>query len=467
MAGRFYEGEQKTRPGVYYRDSNGDDVQLIGARNGETAVAFKANWGPLGKVVTLTDLNEIAKYFGDDSIAGSNVRILKRILQGGAATIKAVRVGSGGTKASLTLKGGSSDAVILTAAYAGNRALSCTIRDSLSIDTLRECIIYTGTQELLKVTFTKGTDEADALTAAINSVVDGVVVAEKKAAAATLTAINQTAFTAGTSPEVTAADYSAAFDLLEAEVFNTICVDTEDTAVHALLHAFILRAADAGLLALAFVGEPTSVDYATRKAHAKAFNSEHMHYVLNGFKVGTTTYEGADAAAYAAGFVAYLPCNDSITNKTINGATEVVGPLTNSQVIECLNSGAIVFTVSASGRVRIEQGINTLVTLADDQDAGWKKIRRTKTRFELITRVNQNCEAVPGGVSNDSNGQATVIAIANGVVKEMISEGKLISGVVTLDPANPPKGDSIWLLMDVHDLDSVEKIYIHHLFHFN
>ena len=61
----------------------------------------------------------------------------------------------------------------------------------------------------------------------------------------------------------------------------------------------------------------------------------------------------------------------------------------------------------------------------------------------------------------------TVIAIANGVVKEMISEGKLISGVVTLDPANPPKGDSIWLLMDVHDLDSVEKIYIHHLFHFN
>lgn len=468
MAGRFYEGETKVRPGVYYREENGDEIQLIGARNGIVATAFRANWGPLGKVVSLSDLAEVAKYFGDDEVAGSNVHLLKRILAGGAATILAVRVGSGGSKATVTLKSSeSADAVTLTSVYAGSRALSVTIKDSLSVEDMRECIVYSGTAELMKVSFAKGTAEADALVSAVNAVEDGIVTAAKVADAAELAAVTQSAFTGGTSPEVTSADYSTAFELLETQAFNTVCVDSDDNAVHELLHSFIIRAGDAGLLAMAVTADPHSVELETRLAHSRGFDSEFHVHAINGFKVGSTSYDGMDAAAYLAGLIAYLPASDSITNKAIDGATEVVGALTNTQIIECLQSGALLFSVSASGRIRIEQGINTLVTLRDGQDAGWKKIRRTKTRHELITRINENTEKIPGGVNNDSNGHNTIIAIGNGVINDMIAEGKLVSGSISLDSSRAATGDSVWMVIDVYDLDSVEKIYFSYQFHFS
>ena len=472
MSGRYAIGEVKDRPGVYFHETSQPDISIPGATNGIVAVAFKANWGPLGEIVTLTSYNEIASIFGDDSGSNSNVNILTRIFKGGASQIKAVRVGSGGTKAAITLKDTAStaaDVVTLTAKYAGTRALSVTIKDSLSVPTMCECIIYSGTVKLTEVSFEKGTAEIDALVEAINGNSDSVVVASKVAAGnGTLAAVSQTAFTtAGVSPTITSADYSNAFTLLEASTWNTICIDTDDTSIHALLAAFIVRATDSGLMGLAVIGEPTSVAFSTRKSHAAAFNTPTVVYVANGFGDDEEDSEGWRAAAHAAGYIAYLPSNDSVTHKVIAGATKVVGALTNTKIIEALRSGCLVFTMSASGNVWIEQGINTLVNLSFDQDRGWKKIRRTKTRYELIDRINIATENIVGNVNNDENGRATFIAAGNGVIKQMVAEGKLIDGTITLNPAYAPEGDSAWFIIDVHDLDSIEHIYINYLFHFS
>lgn len=472
MAGRYSIGETKVRPGIYFRQENGGGNESLGATNGIAAAAFKANWGPLGEVVSLEDPSDIAAIFGDDSGSGSNVSILNAIFQGGASQILAVRVGSGGTKGSITLKDTAStavDVVTLTAKYAGTRALSVTIKDSLSITTMRECIIYSGTTELSKVLFAKGSaGEVDALVAAINESEDCVVTATKVAAGnGLMAAVAQSAFTtAGVSPTITSTDYSNAFTLLEATKWNTLCVDTDDTSIHALVAAFINRANDAGLMGIAVVGEPTSVAYATRKTDAAVFNSENVVYCLNGFNIAGVVYEGWKAAALMAGYIAFLPSNDSLTHKIVPGATGIVGALTNTQVVECLQSGCLVFTVSASGAVWVEQGINTLVTLRSDQDAGWKKIRRTKTRFELIDRININSEGVIGNVNNDDNGRATLLAIMNGVGAEMIAEGKLQTFEASESASNLPKGDSAWFNLDVLDNDSMEHIYLTYLFHF-
>lgn len=473
MSGRYAIGEVKDRPGVYFHETSQPDVSIPGATSGVVAVAFKSNWGPLGEIVSLTSYNEIAAKFGDDSGSNSNVNILTRIFKGGASEIKAVRVGSGGTKAAITLKDTAStaaDVVTLTAKYAGTRALSVTIKDSLSVATMRECIIYSGTVKLTEVSFAKGdAGEVDALVAAINGNSDSVVVATKVAAGnGLLAAVSQTAFTtAGVSPTITNTDYSNAFTLLEASTWNTICIDSDDTSVQALLAAFIIRATDSGLMGMAVIGEPTSVTFATRKSHAAAFNNPTVVYVANGFGDDDENSEGWKAAAHAAGYIAYLPSNDSVTHKVIAGATKVVGALTNTEIVEALRSGCLVFTMSASGNVWIEQGINTLVNLSSDQDRGWKKIRRTKTRFELIDRINIATENIVGNVNNDANGRATFIAAAKGVVNQMVAEGKLIDGTVDLNSAYAPEGDSAWFIIDVHDLDSIEHIYINYLFHFS
>ena len=465
-------GETKIRPGIYFRQENGSYEEGDRAYNGTVAVAFKANWGPLGERVTLRSPSEIANIFGDDSGSNSNVSILEKIFRGGASKIEAVRVGTGGTKAAVTLKDNAqtpADVVTLNAKCAGTRALTVTIKDSLSITTMRECIVYAGTRALMTVSFEKGTGEVDGLIAAVNNNPASVVTAEKVAAGSgTLASVTQTAFTtAGVSPTITNADYSAAFTLLEAASWQTLCVDSDDNTLHTLVAAFIDRANDAGLLGVAVIGEPTTVAYATRKGRAATYNSENVVYVMNGFKIGNEIYQGWQAAAVMAGFIAYLPANDSLTHKAIGGATEVVGPLTHTEIVECLQSGCLLFSVAASGAVWVEQGINTLCVLPNDKDAGWKKIRRTKTRFELITRINVATEGIIGSVNNDSNGRATFIALANGVIASMVSEGKLVSGQVIEDPANPPSGDSAWFIINVYDLDSIEHVYLVYRFHFS
>jgi hypothetical protein len=474
MAGSFKNGETKVRPGVYFRIEKGSGNELAGARNGIVAVAFKANWGALNQVMTLESPDEIYGLYGDDGQSNSNVAVLEKIFKGGASVIKAVRVGSGGTKAAHTLKdttGSPVDVVALTARYAGTRPLSVTIRDSLaSPTTLRECIIYTGTKILMQVEFAKGTSEVDALVAAINAVTNGVVTAAKVAAGnGTLAAITQVAFsTVGVSPTIATADYSGAFTALEASKWGVLCVDTNDAAVHALVKSYINRVNDAGLLAFAVVGEPVSVAYATRRTNAAAFNSCNVVYCLNGgYDSSNVLHDGFNVAAVVAGMLAALPSSDSPTHKQVPGLVSIAGALTNTEVQECLQSGALVLTMSASGVVWIEQGINTLVSPSADQDSGWKKIRRTKTRFELISRILESSESIIGSVNNDSNGRATFIAIANGVGKAMIAEGKLQSCTVSEDPNNPPSGDSAWFIIDVIDNDSVEKVYVTYRFRFS
>ena len=79
MSGRYSSGEVKVRPGVYFRETKGGGAELVGARNGVVAAAFRANWGPIGEVITLESPAEIPEYYGDDAGTNSNVAMLEKI----------------------------------------------------------------------------------------------------------------------------------------------------------------------------------------------------------------------------------------------------------------------------------------------------------------------------------------------------------------------------------------------------
>ena len=99
-----------------------------------------------------------------------------------------------------------------------------------------------------------------------------------------------------------------------------------------------------------------------------------------------------------------------MTHTVINGFTEILERLTNSQIIDAEKKGCLVLTYNSQKQVWIDNAINTLITPADNQDDGWKKIRRTKTRYELIRRMNVTSDNLVGKVDNDKNGRATVIS---------------------------------------------------------
>lgn len=459
MAGAvFVAGEQKVRPGVYVRVVNRGLPTEPGLAAGIVAVPFRASWGPLGKAVLLESPDAATALFGSDG----TVHALLDASLGGARQVLAYRMGSNGAAASTELQGQGGPVVTITAKYPGTRGnnLSVTVRDSLAATGQRELIVYEGTTRRQTITYAPGADEAAALVAAVAESGSEWITATATGSGP-VTAVTQQALTGGTDPTITGEDYANALEAIEALDWNVLAVDTDDTATHAMVAAYIDRVRDEGKRVLCVIGEPTSVALDTRLSNAAAFNDPAVIYVANGLRgLDGVIREGYRAAALVAGIIASEPVTASFTHYVAPRTTEVVGLLTNAEIERAIKSGALVFTTNASKQVQIEYGINTLVTLAADQDAGWKKIRRMRTRDNLIERCVAITDPLIGKVTNSPDGRAALIAAMQGVVDAMVREGALLSGTVREDPSNPAQGDSAWFLIEVDDLDSAEKMYL-------
>lgn len=465
MAGTFILGETKVRPGSYFNIQKKGGNSSSGIMNGVTIAIFRADFGPLNEVVELSAEDGYEKTFG----TGLTTDVMREAIAGGAKTIIACRVGNGGTQATINLNNAESEqALSITAKYPGDKEFSVTIREKLSDSALKECIIYTGTTEFEKVEFAAGKGEAKALADALaNSKNFKAEVANEKGDSV-LENVSQKEFDKGTNPQVTTGDYSNAFTEVEPFEANTICVDTEDTSVHLLLQSFVKRIFDAGSLMQAVVAEKHTVDYETRVAHAAAFNDEKMNYILNPhINEQGTIIDGYQTAARVAGMIGSVSAGSSLTHTVISGFTEILEKLTNTDMINAEKKGCLVLSYNKSKQVWIDNAINTLITPADNQDDGWKKIRRVKTRFELIRRINNTTDDLIGKVDNDKNGRATVISQIQGVGTSMIEESKLVACTVTESSIYTADGDSAWFDIDVIDKDSMEHIYLTFLFRFS
>lgn len=460
MAGTFTIGEVKKRPGVYYRRENAGGVSFAGAINGIGAGIIRANWGPLNVAVNFEPSTDVKKIYG----MGRTEDLITEMFTGGISSGKFVRIGTGGTAPTIDL-----EALTVTGAYVGDREFTLTIRDSLVGDN-RECIIYDGLTEFIKVEFKTGEDESEgaALAAAINAATKDFIAEPIDGKEDPLPEVAQKPFTAGTNPTTTAEEYSVGLAVLEATIFNVLCVDTEDPGVQALVNAFLNRTYNAGSFPLACLAEKKDIEIETRMTHAAAFNDEKIVYCLNsGIDASGNIYDGYRLAARIGGMVAAIPSNQSLAHTVISGYAGIAEPLTNTEVIKALGHGCLVLTENSSGQVWIEDDINTLTTISADQDAGWKTIRRVKTRYELMQRIVDTIDQLVGKINNDTDGRAAVVAAAQGIVNRMVGEKKLLDSTqVYGDETNPPQGDSAWFIVAVDDIDSIKKVYLNFRFRF-
>ena len=475
MAGStFQPGETKVRPGVYVRSTNAGPAELPGVIQGVVAALLRASWGPLASVQSMESLDSVEFTYGSEG----TIAVAQEAFRGGARRVLAYRLGGGApAKASKTLQDTTAtpvDAVRIDAKYEGVRgnSFTLTIRDSLTDPTgTRELLVYEGTTLRQTIQFVKGSagdGEPAALVAAVAASGSSWITATKLADGSKILAtVSNVPMAGGVDPTVSGQSYSDGLTALESESWNVLVADSEDAAIHATLQTYIDRVRSQGKRGILVVGEPTSVAFATRCADAKAFNDPAVVYVANGFTGSDGAIrEGYKAAARIAGMVASAPVTSSLTHAIVTGATGIVEPLANADVETAISSGCLVFTSNARGQVQVEYGINTLVSLSADQDAGWKKIRRVRTRDNLIERIVAAWDPLVGVVNNDANGAATLMAAAQAVVNQMVAEGALLGGTVTLDPANPPSGESVWFIANVDDLDSAEKLYLTFQFRF-
>lgn len=141
--------------------------------------------------------------------------------------------------------------------------------------------------------------------------------------------------------------------------------------------------------------------------------------------------------------------------------------LTNTEMEVAEEKGCLVLSTASDGAVWIDNGVNTLVHPDANHDSGWKKIRRTKTRYELLNRANAAADALVGKVDNDTNGRATIMAAIQGICNAMEAEGKIQYGNVTESTTVTTDGDTCGFDIEVIDLDSAEHIYLNYYFQFS
>lgn len=463
MAGTFFLGETKIRPGTYYNIQKKGGNSIVGATNGITAVFFKADFGPLCKAV------EIGKNDGYESIFGTALTTdaISNAFAGGATKVIACRLGTGGKASSVELKdvAGTKTLLKITALYPGAKEFSVTVREKLTEPGKKECIIFSGTKEFEKATFEKGGNESGAIVKAFSSSKTFVF---SELADGELKDVTQSPFTGGENPATTVADYSDAFSEAEKYYFNTACVDTIDPKVHVLLQTFLNRIFEVGQLSTGVVAQDSTTDLEERMTNAAGYNDNKMHYVLNpSLDVYGETIDGYQTACRIAGMIAASEANSSLTHTVLSGVTGLNENLTNTQIEKAETMGCLVLSVNSSGQVWIDSAINTLITPNTNQDEGWKKIRRTKARFELIRRLNITSDAYIGKIDNDNNGRSTLIAQLQATADSMAEENKITSCTITESETYKADGDSAWFDLDVVDKDSLEHIYLLYRFRFS
>ncbi len=458
MAGIFTDGVEEIRPGTYFNVDPEVDFSLASAQNGIVGVVFRGTFGPLNEVVKISLEEGYYPSFGD----GGNVDALQYAFLGGAQTILAVRVGEGGKQASVQL----GEIATVTAKYPGSRGFSACVKDSLMDDQKKEIIFYAGNRQIESYSISKSEDKEGA--ALKEAMKQSKLFAVKVDTDGTLPTMSQKEFTKGEDPTVTVENYAAAFEKLNGRYVNAVCVDTEDPAVHLLLKAYLDRSYNGGFFGVAVIAELSSKALGERIQTALTFNDEKAIYLLNAhISSAGQELDGYQTAAIVAGLYASCPSNQALTHTAIPGAVELLEVLTSTEMQDAETKGCLVLSQSPDDTVWIDNAINTLVTLPTNKDAGWKKIRRTKTRFELMYRMNTTADRMVGKVDNDKNGRETVIAKLNEVGYLMVREGKLVSCKVTEHPYKKANADYAYFLIDVVDKDSLEHIYLYYAFAFN
>lgn len=456
----FSLGEKKVRPGVYKRYVNAGPAETPQAVYGVVAIPIQTDSGPLSKVNTYTadQLQDFLNLYG----SGGTANAVTALFEGGAKQVYVYRLGSGGTAPAVTL----SEVLTLTSKYVTTQSLNVTIKAVLGSETQKQLLVYNGTTLLETINYTTGTTDSAAIAAAVNA--QSEYLTATSSSDALVANVTNTPLTGGTAPTVNTESYSDALTAFEPYTWNILVLDTVNADAQALVQPYINRIFQNGALGVAVLGAPTSTAIATRISNATAYNDEKIIYLGSGFQTADgTQVDGYLAIAKQAGVLASLTSADSPTHTVIPGAVATLEDLTNTQYTNAILGGLLMLSPNNSGQVWFDAGINTLVNPAENQDEGWKKIRRTNTRFEVFDRIDRAVAPLIGKVNCDDIGVGDVILAGQAVLDAMFNEGKILAGAVFGEDLSQNRGpDYAYFTIALDDIDTLEKIYLTYQFRF-
>lgn len=471
-------------PGLYMNFKAAALAAVTTGDRGTVVVPYKAHWGKIGGFTELYRETDILNVFGsiEDSNGSTFYKTLRMCCLGGPKKILGYRLASSAAaKATLTLKDAeNADKVTLSAKYEGERGngFKATLAASLTDEGVYTLKLYEDTTILKTYSFTTWQGLVDTVNADNSYVTAAKAAANTDLSGNTFKPITSAAFSGGNSgiTGVTAADYIAMLNVLEQETFNILTLDgVTDASIQTSVASWVKNMRKNGKKIVAFMGgsnEDDTCDEAVSRTISRSagFNHEGIINVGDGVVLDDVSYCSAEAAPYAAGLMAGQKMTESTTYAAtpFDDVTRRWRGGRGSEQEKAVTNGVFLFIYD--GRiVKVLQGINTLITLRQDQNNAFKKIRSIRTMDAIDADMQKTAEDnYIGKINNIVEGREALVGACKQYMEVCAQGGIIEKGTydVYCDPtyhgANAtikPEADQVFLKWEAQVTDVVEKIF--------
>ena len=471
-------------PGLYMNFKAAALAAVTTGDRGTVVVPYKAHWGKVGGFTELYRETDILNVFGsiEDTNGSTFYKTLRMCCLGSPKKILGYRLASNAAaKAVLTLKDAENeDKVTLSAKYEGERGNSfkATLAASLTDEGVYTLKLYEDTTLLKTYEFTTWQGLVDAITSDNSYITAAKAAANVDLSGNTFKIVSSAAFTGGNSgiAGVTAADYLAMLNVLEQETFNILTLDgVTDASIQTSVASWVKNMRKNGKKIVAFMGgsmqDDTSDDaVATTISRSAGFNHEGIINVGVGVVLDDVSYCSAEVAPYAAGLMAGQKMTESTTYAAtpFDDVTRRWKGGRSSEQEKAVTNGVFLFVFD--GRiVKVLQGINSLITLRQDQNNAFKKIRSIRTMDAIDSDMQQTAEDnYIGKINNTEEGRQALVGACKQYMEVCAQGGIIEKGTYdvycnpTYHGANAtikPEPDQVFLKWEAQVTDVVEKIF--------
>lgn len=436
MSGGVWVSQNKVRPGAYLNFTAVTTPTIQVGSRGIATIAMNLDWGENNKLIDLYSEDLVT----GDSLAkvgltanDTNAKLLNLVLSN-TYLCKVYKLNAGGEKASANLGD-----LTATAKYAGTFGNKIAIIIKKITDTTFDVTTYADGYEV----------DTQRVSTIAELIPNDYVVFSTTADNPSLVEKSETLLTGGTSGTAGENAYTNYLDLLRISKWQTLAV-TDSTKNESVAQFIKDMRENEGKYVQAVVANYTDADY------------EGLINNVNGVVINNEQITAAEFTAYVAGMTAGAEITQSNTGKVIEGATSILGSLTNDQIIEGLGKGKFILSLNQDGNVKVEKDINSLHTFKDGRDYSFTKNRVIRTLDEIGSSIVGMWEnTYLGKVSNTDDGRTMFKSSIINYLTELENIGAIQefdSSTVEVSKGNDI--DSVIASISIKPVDSMEFLYM-------